>query len=235
MPPLLSADDFRLDTAICETRYSEAYLVFDRTGSVIQELRSLFTDLEIINPTPVQTTFRSKEGTFTMELAQSRFNGHKPDSSLEKFGHHCKHFFDVISAQLDIKVFTRIGLRVLLRHTFKDVQESRAALNALKLLNLDMKKRFGAAEEIDEILIRWEGEQTGAFLRFKAEKGKIDVVLPPELDLDDPEIHKETNSLLVDVDYYTVAPVEKAQWDPATWMPPSVRIIRNEIDAVMSR
>ena len=85
MPPPLSADDFKLDSASCETRYAEAYLLFDRTGSVIQEMRghSFFTDLQIINPTPVQTTFRSKEGTFSMELTQSRFHGMKPDRSLE--------------------------------------------------------------------------------------------------------------------------------------------------------
>ena len=162
MPLLLSADDFRLDTATCEIRYSEAYLLFDRTGAIIQDVRRLFTDVRIINPTPIQTTFQAKEGVCALELLQSRFSVQRPDSSLEKFGVHCKHFFETTTSQLEVNMITRVGLRLLFRKKLKEVSEARNILSSLQLLNLEQKKRFGASEQLDELIIRWEGEQIGA-------------------------------------------------------------------------
>ena len=72
-------------------------------------------------------------------------------------------------------------------------------------------------------------------LRLKAEKGTIDLILPPELEVPNHEIHTETIGLLLDVDYYTVAPVERGQWDPTAWIPQAVRTVKREIDSVMSR
>jgi hypothetical protein len=230
---LLSIDDFRLRNVTCEVRYADAYLLYDRTGSVMNDLRAALTELKVINATPVQTTFQFKDGSGAIELGQSRLHDSNPDTSLEKFGRQCKVYFDVVLNALDVKVFTRVGLRIFWRKKFDNMEKVREALNGLKLSNVG-GKRFGVAEQLDELFFRWEGEQTGALLRLKAEMGKIDVVLPPELEVPNHEIHSQVNTLLLDVDYYTVAPVELAQWDALAWIPQSARIVRKEIDSILS-
>jgi hypothetical protein len=232
MPLNISVADFKMTFAVCELRYENAYLIFDRTGQVCQDARDFFTDCNVVSAAPNQTIFQAKEGSFFLELAQCRFSTTKPDTSLEKFAEHCKKFFDSVTGNLEIKVFTRVGLRALLRKDFETLDEAKAALTSLKLVCLQPADRYGVASEPREIILRWESDQSGVMLRLKAESGKIDFVLPPELEAEKAEIHKSFNGLVLDVDYYTVAPVERTQWDAAAWIQRSIRTIKRDTDAI---
>jgi hypothetical protein len=228
---LLSVADFKVKFAVCELRYENAYLLFDRTGQVCHEARALYTDCNVLSAAPNQTFFQAKEGAFALELAQCRFSTFTPDGAMEKFAAHCKGFFDSVARNLDVRAFTRVGLRMFFRKDFKDLAEAKAVLTSLKLVNLPSVERFGAASEPVEIFLRWESTELGAMLRFKAESGKIDIVLPPELK--ESEVHTSYNGLVLDVDYYTVAPVERSQWDAGAWIPRSLRTIKKDIDAIL--
>lgn len=229
----MTVADFKVASAVCELRYENAYLIYDRTGQVCHEARTLYTDCNVLSATPNQTFFQAKEGSFALELGQCRFSTTKPDSSLEKFAEHCKGFFDSVTRNLDVKVFTRIGLRTLLRKDFEALDQAKAALTSLKLVSLQPTERYGVASEPREIIFRWESDQLGVMLRLKAESGKIDVVLPPELEAEKAEIHKSFNGLVLDVDYYTVAPVDRTQWDATAWIQRSIRTIKKETDAIL--
>jgi hypothetical protein len=232
MPLRLSIDDFNVVSAVCELRYADAFLIYDRTGQICIDSKAAYTNCEVVTAAPNQTVLRAKEGTFTVELNQCRFTTSHPDTTLEKFAAHCKWFFDSVVYNLDVRVFTRIGLRVAFRKDYKNLDEAKVGLSSLKLLTIPEKERFGAASDPREMIFRWEGTQVGAMLRLSAELGKIDVVLPPELELEKSEIHKSIIGLLLDVDYYTVAPVERSQWDANSWIPRSVRTIKKESDGV---
>lgn len=224
-----------MSRAVCELRYENAYLIYDLTGHIFHELKDSFTELSVVNAAPDQSSFSSEEGSLILTLNSSRFVSEYPESTLEKFAAHAQRFFEVLCDQLDLKVFTRIGLRVIWKRNFKSHDESKRALAFMKLNSLGPDARFGVPGEPEEVLFRWEGTQSGAMLRLKAETGKIDVVLPPELEDPNPKIHKAINGLTLDVDYYTVAPVERSQWNASAWIPQSVRIIKKEADAVVSR
>ena len=106
----LSVADFKVKFAVCELRYENAYLLFDRTGQVCHEARALYTDCNVLSAAPNQTFFQANEGSFALELAQCRFSTFTPDSTLEKFAVHCKGFFDSVARHLDVRAFTRIEL-----------------------------------------------------------------------------------------------------------------------------
>ena len=233
MPLRISVDDFKLISAVCELRYENAYLLFDRTGQICQEVKSHFTDCEVTSAAPNQTILKAKEGNLSVELKQCRVTSTSPDTSLETFAINCKNFFDSVSDNLMVKAFTRIGLRVVFRKDCSELEQAKTALNSLKLLNIPENERFGAASAPREMIFRWDGTQVGAMLRLVAETGKIDVIFPPELEMEKSEIHKSITGLLLDVDYYTVAPVERSQWDAAAWIPRSLRTIRKQSDAVL--
>jgi len=233
MPIPLSIADFKTVSAVCELRYENAYLIYDRTGQVCQEAKASYTKCNIMSAIPNQTIFQAEEGAFVMELSQCRFSTNKPDTSLEKFAGHCKSFFDSVTRNLEVKVFTRVGLRIVFRKEFKDLGDAKAALNSLKLVNLQAEERFGAAPTPHEIVFRWEGGQVGAMLRLVAESGKINVILPPELEAEKSEIHKSFNGLTLDVDYYTVAPVERSQLDATAWILRSARTVKKNLDTIL--
>jgi hypothetical protein len=231
----ISVADFKIHRAICEIRYEDAYLLFDRTGRVLQEMKNGFTELNVIEATPTKTTARSTEGAFALELRQSRVSAENPDSNLDAFTTSSKRFFDIVVDSLEVKVFTRIGLRLLFRKDLQDLHGAKKDLDSLRLINLPPQLRYEAADQPEEVMFRWQSDQVGAMLRLKAEKGTIDVILPPELESAEPKIHKSYTGLVLDVDYYTVAPVERSQWDPSSWIQQSARIVRRDTDKIFAR
>jgi hypothetical protein len=232
MTSSLFVSDFKMSMAICEVRYENAYLLFDRTGLICNELRTLFTGLTVVTAAPNQTTLQAEEGSFALELTQCRFGSQKPDSQLEMFATHGKRFFDSVLYNLEIKAFSRVGLRSFFRKEYKSLDEAKAAFTSLKLVNVTPTERFGAASQPHEIGLRWQGSQIGTTFRLTAESGTIDVHLPPELQPEKPDIHKAISGLLLDIDYYTVAPVERSQWDAAAWITHSIRTMKKGADSL---
>jgi hypothetical protein len=136
MTSSLSVSDFKISMAVCEVRYENAYLIYDRTGLICNDLRTLFTGLTVVTAFPNQTTLQAEEGSFALELTQCRFGSQKPDSQLEMFATHGKRFFDSVLYNLDIKAFSRVGLRGFFRKEYKSLDEAKAALASLKLVNV---------------------------------------------------------------------------------------------------
>jgi len=233
MPSLLTIDDFKPFSVTCELRYKNAYLIYDRTGQILEELRGSFTNINVSTASPPQTAFVAEEGSFTLEIGACRFTSGRIDKNPETFAKQCKAFFDAVTDQLQIAVFTRIGLRYILRKEFKTEDESKAALASMMLANLKPTKRFNSSDSPTEVLFRWEDSQIGAFVRLKPETTDIKLAIPPELQDTVPKIDKKLTGLILDTDYYTVAPVEREQWNPQEWLPQKLRMIRKEVDGII--
>jgi hypothetical protein len=231
--PALTIDDFKPFSMACELRYKNAYLIYDHTGRVIEDVRESFTDINVSTSSPQQTSWVTNEGTLTLELGACRFIATRPDKNTEKFATHCKAFFDAVTRHLQIGVFTRIGLRPIFRKEFKTEDESKAALAAMKLANLKPTKRFNSSDNPTEVMFRWEDSQIGAFVRLKAETMETKLTVPPELRDAVPKIDKKVNGLTLDIDYYTVAPVEREQWNCQEWVSQKLRIIDREVDGIL--
>jgi hypothetical protein len=233
MAQTLHFEDFKLVRAVCELRYADAYLIFDRTGQVLEGMRTQFTDVRVQGPSPTQTTIQTEEGSFSLQLGQCHFTADHPDPNLGRFAAHCKAYFGIVMHCMEIKILSRIGFRVLLRKNFAAKEESLAALASLSLLNRKPALRFGASQHPHEVLVRWESDKIGATVRLKAESAQLEATLAPEFEAKDPVLKKSLEYLLLDVDYYTVAPVDREQWDAAAWIPESVRLIRRETNVIL--
>ena len=232
--PGLTIDDFKPFSVTCELRYKSAYLIYDRTGQVLEDLRNSFTDISVSTASPAQTAFVAEEGTFTLELGACRFTSSRfENKNAETFAKHCATFFNVVTSQLQVNVFTRIGLRYIARKEFKTLEESKAALASMALANLKPTKRFNSSESPTEILFRWEDAQIGAFIRLRAETVEIKFPSTPELQEHAPKVDKKLHGLTLDIDYYTVAPVEHEQWNSLEWLHQKLRIVRKEADGIL--
>lgn len=231
--PTLSIDEFKLVNATCELRYKNAYLVYDRTGQVLQDLSRSFTDISISSSAPQQTAWVAQEGTFSLEIGTCRFTSARSNQSAETFAKQCGAYFDAVTKNLQINVFTRIGLRYIARKEYPSLDESKAALASMMLVNLKPTQRFKSSESPIEILFRWEDSQIGAFIRLRAETADIKLEVSPELQEHVPRIDKKIHGLTIDMDYYTVAPVEREQWNALEWLPQKLRIIKKEADGIL--
>ncbi len=234
MAPKLTISDFKPRQAICELRFPDAFLIFDKTGEIYHQLATKYTNLHNDNATPAQTQMSADEGTVSVELQALRLVDNHPDPKLEKFAANFKVLFDIASAKLDLKLFTRIGLRHILVKAYDTLAEAEAALNSLRLLRIGEEKRFGIGPNFMELLTRWEDKQLGAIYRMKAQSGSVSAQFPPEMGMPEESVTKEFNHLIIDVDYYTVGLVERDQWDPVTWITQSARIVLKEAEGILS-
>jgi len=225
-------DDFKPLSVTCEWRYKNAFLVYDRTGHVIRDLSETFANIVVQAAAPQQTAFTSDEGSFTVEIGGCRFTEGGFDKG-ERFAKHCKDFIGPVTRQLRIEVFTRIGLRYIARKEFKALDEARANLASMQLVNLTPSKRFNSSDSPTELLYRWEDEAIGALFRLRAESIDIKVNVPPELRGHVSTVDKKIYGLTLDVDYYTIAPVELDQWDAQEWLLQKLRIVRKETDGIL--
>jgi uncharacterized protein (TIGR04255 family) len=229
----LGFDDFSLVNVTCELRYPNAYMIYDHTGEIAQDLRDHFSDLVVATATPPQTDFIVAEGGLTLGLAASRVTCTPPHSKPESFAKHCKSFFDVVLDRLDIDVLTRIGLRPILRKDFKSLDEARTAMASAGLVNLNPPKRFNSSHEPTELVLRWQDSNMGAAVRLKTDTIEIKFVPPAEVREWITSVDKTLYALTLDIDYYTVAPVEREQWHPEEWVVEKLRVIKKESDGIL--
>jgi uncharacterized protein (TIGR04255 family) len=231
---MLNIDDFAPFSVTCELRFKNAYLIFDRTGKILEDLREHFTELEISSASPQQTGFTAQEGTFGLEIGACRFTSSKLDGTGEAFAKQGKLFFDTVVEQLNVTVFTRIGLRYIARKEFKSEEEAKVSLASLALANLGPTKRFNISENPIEAVFRWEDKDLGVLFRLKAETTTVKLSVPPELRASVPPLDKKIIGITLDVDYYTVAPVDREQWEPDAWVRQKLRMIKKEADGILA-
>jgi hypothetical protein len=232
MPRSLSIDDFKPYSITCELRYKNAYLIFDRTGQIIEDMRRFIPEINISSASPQQTGFTSNEETFNLEVGACRLTRGQIDKGGENFAKHCKAFFDIVTDRLQIEVFTRIGLRYIAKMEFKSESEAKVAITGLQLSNLNPAKRFNISE-MSEILLRWEDSEIGAMFRLKAETTTINLTTAPELKQFLPIVEKKIIGLTLDIDYYTVAPVEREQLNFEEWLVQKIRVIKKEAEGIL--
>lgn len=229
---IASLSDFQLRRVVCEVRYEDAFLLFDRTGAIFHSLKQSFTNLKVTNATPTSSTFESKEGTIVVEIGQSRLVSDRV-TDFEKFGEACRKFFSDITSHLEITSFTRVGLRLVYFLPLPLELPASSAVGQLKLLALSTEKeRFKASATPTEVLMRWQGQSTGTMIRLAGEMGVLDIELPPEVETEKRAVRKDVNSVILDVDHYTVAPVLVGQWNPLFWIPSAAHLIKKECNNI---
>lgn len=229
----LRYDDFALVSVNCELRYRPAFLQFDRTGQILRDLRHSFSEIEVSAAGPQQTSFNSKEGNFVIDLQSCRFTNLPPDRKIESSARQFKVFSESVCKHLEIDVFTRVGVRIISRKRFDSLKSAKTALALLELPNLSPKRRFNSSESPIEVMFRWEDEQIGATIDLKSEKTEMKINAPQQLREGLPKVDSTTFGLTLDMDYYTVAPVEREQWEAHEWIATKARMMRKEADEIL--
>src|SRR5205085_12490168 len=119
----------KLRRVVCELRYGDAYLIYDRTGAIANDLHSRFSNFKVQQAQPNQSVFQADDGVFAFETNQCRVTADTPDNSLETFSKTCKIFFGRVADCLEISVFSRVGLRLICALLYKSEDEINAAIS----------------------------------------------------------------------------------------------------------
>ena len=85
----LSFDDFALHQAAFEVRFDDAFLVWDRSGSVWKQVIAIYKDLKATHVEPSKVLFERRgdhELQLGLETRRLGVAGMRPDSRLAEFG-----------------------------------------------------------------------------------------------------------------------------------------------------
>jgi len=225
----LDLASFNLEQATLEIRYPIALQLWDKCGSVWELIREKWAGIDIVpsHAEPSRTIFRAGKNTLTIEMEAARITTPYPDRSLDEFGKSARDFVTAVVQGLKIPHFKRVGFRPVYFWECATRERAVSTFFSLGLVKLPEGKRFEVSEHPRnaQYILRWESDAKGVLLQVRDETRKLDFDPPPELaDSVDP-VHTERHGITLDVDYYTVAPVEPAQLDLAEWIRHSTHVI----------
>jgi len=189
-------------------------------------------DRRVLSVEPSKTSFQRGKTAFVVELKTARINAVDPEkSSMDELPKVARDFFRLTTQHLEISLCDRLGLRLVYFKEFKDREQAASAFHAMGLVVVPDGKRF----EVDQppinqqYVLRWESEKKGAVVQCRAETRKIDWDPPIESVRFWNPVHREQNGIVVDIDYYTVAPVEVGQLDMGEWSKHALHVISRDI------
>lgn len=235
----LSLGDFKLERVVFEVRYPHAVLFWDRAGSLWNEASGLWSGLKLTHAEPAKTGFRiGDEFHLAMELEASRLVSFWPEKGLERFQDISMTLTGLISRVLEIRSFSRVGLRFFYFMEFPDRDAATAALIRAGLVRLPTGRHFGSEGPpvSFECCYRWEVKAVGVRLWVGYQLREYKLEKPPEIKVPQLDKSLETfryHGILFDIDFYTTAAVEVGQLGVRDWIQQHLHELRRDADSFL--
>lgn len=202
--------DLTLEKIIMEVRYNQAFRYWDIAGKTMSLLVAKYPKIELRD-----AQISNVQSDWSDEGITINFNNLKLDvtqdfpKGLETFKGVSTALCEVVRQELDIKAFTRVGLRTIHSLPTKTAAEARELMEKTGLVRFDPDKlqHFGKGKiEETQALVRYESDDKGCSVRVTHTSRDIAMKVPRPFTLDLSKFNKE--GLLLDVDFYTKKAVE---------------------------
>lgn len=223
--------DLTLEKIILEVRYNQSFLYWDNSGKAMASLVAKHPKIEIRDVQLSNTVSDWSEEGLTIN-----FNNLKGDvtqdfpKSLETFKGVCATLCDALKEFLEVKAFSRIGLRIIHSLPTKTAAEARELMSKTNLVQVDASKLepFGKGRvEERQTLIRYESEDKGCAFRISHASREVTVKIARPFIIDSSKFSKE--ALIVDVDFYTKKSVDVPVFVPADFIRLSYRTLEQNV------
>ena len=233
----MELSDFELERIAFEFRYAPAYLHFDRAGALWTEATERWPNLKPERSEPTVTTFHlDNHHEFSVTIDKTHVVSHYPN--VEEFVQLCEPFTELVTRNLGVLYFSRIGLRHVYFRKFPSKEEASAAVLSTRMLSIpeghatppsNERRHFGVelSSLYPEYALRADGQGTGFVLRLRSEVRKIDFD-PPMNMRQINALHETKAGILFDIDYYTTAKVSIGQFRAQEWLNQAIHLVRRD-------
>lgn len=221
---------FILEQCVLETRFPQALALWDSAGALWRAIQEKWPDIRLVTAEPAKTSFQDGRTGFIIELKAARITVLGSAKSMDELSKIGRDFFRLTAQHLQLSLYERLGLRLIYFKEFKDREQAARAFHSLGLLKVPNSKKFEIEGQPvnQQYSLRWESDKKGALLNCRTETRKVDYDPPIESAQVFSPIHTERSGIVVDVDYYTVAPVEIGQVDMGEWMNHALHIVSRD-------
>ena len=233
MSEALKFDDLSLSKAAFEVRYDNAFLLWDRSGSIWTQIILKQPELRVARAEPSKVVFASRgerELQLTLELGRLGVIAINPDKKLSAFTELVTRFTEITTQTLQVQAYTRVGLRVSFFKEYVDREAAAEALLGTRMIQVPAGQHFGLSTPIlePEVSIRKEDGKNGFSLRLKAEAVKFE--FEPNFGLSEfakPQ-SLEKHRVHLDVDCYLQAPVAPSKFYVSDWVDQTLHVIKRD-------
>ncbi len=220
----------KLESAVLEVRYKEAFLLWDRAGHVAAAIHSRLPNVVLKSAQPASITFQlNNQIDIGFELARSVVTHYGADFDLEQLAEVSSVVLDCVSSELKVVDFTRVGLRV------RYWKSAGSEVEASKLFPTHLLGRGLASSTIAkeaeltsaESSARWEAKGFGLLAAIRTQSRTLNINIPTQL-LSDVELKtpNESFGVVQDFDYFTKGIVSAELVRPKLWIPQGLQAIR---------
>ncbi len=233
----LDLDQFNFERIVFETRYPEAYRLWDRAGAIWLRLHDKWPGLTLTTAEPAKTVFRDGDDTeMAVQLKQCRVASLDPKTTLDEFKEKVSMFCKIVFDELQIGTLTRVGTRVIFSKKYLSEDEAAAAVLSTELLQVpSIQIDKGPARRIfPEYAIRFEGKALGATYRIKAEK-RITEFKPPFGVPSLKPVQDETDHAIFDVDYFSTTAMTPGQLNASEWLGNALHFVNKSSKEFLER
>jgi len=227
---MLSLSDFQVDRQIFEARFPQNFLFWDRAGELWTSASRRLHDLNLVVVDPNHTQFEAGNFFFAIEVGAVRVTS-KDDEPFSEFEKLARSFFEIVVEGLEIELFDRLGFRTIWIKQYQSTTEATNAFRDLGLLSEPAGESFGIKTPpiALDVKVTWEDERTGTTIGCRVEKRKVDPKIPWEFRSRIQATSSERCFLVLDVDYYTTAKLQRDQVDAGEWVGSSFRFVKKAV------
>lgn len=232
----MNLSSFNLRSVSFEIRYEPSYLIWDRAGSFTNEIMSMVADskVETANPSNVLLTI-GKNCQVNAQADRTSITGYPSDAlKIEQFYELTKKIASLITSTLEIKTYTRVGLRPIFIQDHKNKYEATEPILKAGLLKIIEGKNFNIEGKIalPHYAVLWEDEDMGLTINIRSEEKNLKAN-PPLGETRVEAVNIDISELIIDLDYFTKGRVAVQKFDAIEWMKQTMHVLRRDASVLI--
>lgn len=236
MPPY-PFSSFQRAQVTMELRYADAFILWDRTGTIWREIEHQYKSLRNTGAAPNLATFIADERFgLSVGINQAVITDHKPSGGANSTTEAMGGFAKVVIGCLEIPVLKRVGTRIIHRMRCKSAEDARSKLEAALPIKASKTPFFNIQPErfSPHLKLDVNDGELGYTVQFHANERTFEFEPPPEVsDFELATARKTIGELVLDFDFYTMKPIPTESFDASVWVSGWHKSINKEADRVL--
>ena len=231
-------DDFTLHNITFQIQYGNAYLIWDRAGSIASAITKIWPNVELTQGQPQQQIL-SGGGVQIQTGINSSTASIVNSKALDQL--HTKRLKDTLDVwvnEMQLEEINRISCKATFIKSFETLKESNSFIFKRNLVTWPSERVFDQPIESDnnsaDISYKFEDEKSFAFVRIKAEQLRFDAELDPYF-VDEPHISKTKNRVVLEFDRGHLGKVDVRSIRVDEWLKGFQHLLRRDIEKVIGR
>jgi hypothetical protein len=231
-------DQFKAFSLTFQIQHENAYLIWDRAGTIATRLCKIWPGLKFREGLPNQQVFVADRAVIQTGLDKSTITLSGDKVFEQQRVMQIKDTFQVWRELLEFRTLARVSTRVQYLRKFSTLKEANQELLALNLARQPSQRVFDQPSDAEKngltISYRFEDDSSFSFLSVRTEQAKVEVELDPEL-FDEPNLTKTQQRLVLDFDRGLLGTVNADKFMVDEWLKGYQHLLRRDIEKVIAK